>query len=447
MKSLNLSCAVVSNAISLVGNALLNSHYNENVVNRKNYGLTNAMWRKIAKVTLVTQFFALPLTLTACKKRTDSEEPTISSSETNPNKVVIMYYKVGSGDNLTFIADAFGVTIDEILSYNPKIKDSSLIKVGDILSIPYYKVLIKENSKLNGSISVNGEDFLDLKAIFNEYNDTELDVNENEEDESLVNDWSDKLSKDGYVKGIDISNWQKSMDLNKVLKKNPEIDFVMVRAGYFVEEGASEGLDGSFVNFAKVCAEANKPMGIYYWPSFFSKEEAEKETKLILDTLSGLKDECGLKLEMPIALDIELKEDGGGTVVKRILEEDPDTLEAIETTINILSEAGYYVTIYIGNNALKSYPKLQNFVESLDVDTWIPKYASNKTTSISSEPTIPNVSYDGFTGIKQYSQTGSLKGYNGFVDLDLAFVNYPKIMREKNLGGFEEENRSLSFRN
>ena len=148
---------------------------------------------------------------------------------------------------------------------------------------------------------------------------------------------------------------------------------------------------------------------------------------------------------MPIALDIELKEDGGGTVVKRILEEDPDTLEAIETTINILSEAGYYVTIYIGNNALKSYPKLQNFVESLDVDTWIPKYASNKTTSKSSEPTIPNVSYDGFTGIKQYSQTGSLKGYNGFVDLDLAFVNYPKIMREKNLGGFEEENRSLSF--
>ena len=37
-------------------------------------------------------------------------------------------------------------------------------------------------------------------------------LNENEEDESLVNDWSDKLSKDGYVKGIDISNWQKSMD-------------------------------------------------------------------------------------------------------------------------------------------------------------------------------------------------------------------------------------------
>ena len=449
-------------AVSAVSGAILNTGGNTFEETKICRDLRESLLRKIANVTLVVQFFALPYMLSGCGKKNKGEEPTYATVETIGDALGAYYYKIGAGDNLTNIAKEFGITIDEILYNNPQIKNESLIMVGDVLYLPIVLNEPDENSKLNGSISRDGVNFKSLVPVVTEPRETEPEqtesiVTEPTETESeeienivvddVVKDWEEKLSTYGYVKGIDVSNaGQSGMDLDTVLKLNPEIDFVMVRAGYFVYRGASVGLDKKFLEFAQACHDNNKPMGIYYWPSFFNKEEAQREAKLILDALNGLKEEYGLKLEMPIGLDIELPIDGGGTVIERILKKDPDTLEAIETTINTLSESGYYVSIYIGHNALTTYPELIDFVKSLDLDTWIPKYDNTNPTSIGSTPKVPNVCYDGFVGIRQYSRTGVLKGYNGDVDLDVAFVNYPKIMREKLLGGFEEDG-TLTFHN
>lgn len=45
-------------------------------------------------------------------------------------------YRVRSGDNLTRIAERFGVTTTAIRKLNPEITDPSLIHVGDLIRIP-----------------------------------------------------------------------------------------------------------------------------------------------------------------------------------------------------------------------------------------------------------------------------------------------------------------------
>lgn len=47
-----------------------------------------------------------------------------------------MTYTVKSGDTLSKIAKAHGVTVDEIVKSNPIIKDPNVIRVGWILNIP-----------------------------------------------------------------------------------------------------------------------------------------------------------------------------------------------------------------------------------------------------------------------------------------------------------------------
>jgi LysM repeat protein len=45
-------------------------------------------------------------------------------------------YRVRSGDNLTRIAQRFGVTASAIRRLNPEITDPSLVHAGDVIRIP-----------------------------------------------------------------------------------------------------------------------------------------------------------------------------------------------------------------------------------------------------------------------------------------------------------------------
>ena len=47
-------------------------------------------------------------------------------------------YQIRRGDNLTKLAKTFGITIDQLLAYNPNIKDKNLIFRGSKLVVPLY---------------------------------------------------------------------------------------------------------------------------------------------------------------------------------------------------------------------------------------------------------------------------------------------------------------------
>ena len=52
-----------------------------------------------------------------------------------PEKEGFIIYKIKKGDNLTKLARKFDTTIDDILFWNPKIKNKNLIYAGDYLYI------------------------------------------------------------------------------------------------------------------------------------------------------------------------------------------------------------------------------------------------------------------------------------------------------------------------
>lgn len=313
---------------------------------------------------------------------------------------------VKEGDTLTDIASEHGMTVDEIVEINA-IENPDFITPGMTLIV------------------------LANKTSFR----TEYDSA----------NFTDKIENQGYTKGIDISSvGQKNIDLEKVLYEN-NIDFVIARMAYFISQSTQDanrdGIDDAFDSYAEACAKTNTPMGVYFWPSVVDVESAKKEVDIITNKLEEIKEKYGLCLELPLCLDIELATDGGGKVVERLASGDQDSIDALEYMVNTLEEKGYFVMIYTGNNCLRSNANYRKVIEALDVDTWIPRYSDNSSVHFSNEPEVlEELSYDGKTSIRQYSKNGRVNGYNGEVDLNVCYTDFPKIIKENGLNGFAKDN-------
>jgi hypothetical protein len=65
-----------------------------------------------------------------------SEEATPDASPTERPAPTAQVYVVAKGDTMSKIAKKFGVTVDQIMTANPKIKNPNKIKVGDQITIP-----------------------------------------------------------------------------------------------------------------------------------------------------------------------------------------------------------------------------------------------------------------------------------------------------------------------
>ena len=65
-----------------------------------------------------------------------SEQATDAPSPTEPPAPTPQVYVVAKGDTMSKIAKKFGVTVQQIMAANPKIKNPDRIKVGDQITIP-----------------------------------------------------------------------------------------------------------------------------------------------------------------------------------------------------------------------------------------------------------------------------------------------------------------------
>lgn len=215
------------------------------------------------------------------------------------------------------------------------------------------------------------------------------------------------------AKGIDVSSYQGNIDWDEVKKT---IDFAIIRCGYGNDRFTQD--DNKYERNATECERLGIPYGVYLYSYATNLEEAESE---VAHTLRLIKNH---KLEYPVFLDVESE------VQKKL---DNDTLvNVVEHYCKKMEEAGYYVGIYANLdwfvNRLDS-KKLESF------DHWLAQW--------SSEPT-----YVKPFGMWQYTSKLTLSGISGFVDGDIAYKDYPKIIREKNLNHLTdpiEENRKFKI--
>lgn len=218
-------------------------------------------------------------------------------------------------------------------------------------------------------------------------------------------DASEYAAKKEY-NGIDVSRWQGNIDWTKV--KAAGIDFAMIRLGYGSSNGDNCGIDSYFVKNVTNAAKAGVDIGCYFYSYALTAEAAKKEAQFVVDVLKSYP---GV-FSYPIAFDLEdpSQTSLGKTVLTNMVVEFGTTLE----------DAGYYCTLYSNTGWLKYY--LDDTVLAR-FDHWVAQWSAT-------------LSYSGSYGMWQYSSTGSVNGISGNVDLDIAYYNYPKIVRAANLNGF-----------
>ena len=267
-------------------------------------------------------------------------------------------------------------------------------------------------SKIKDSLTAGNSVITTLKALYPDYL---VVVSQNlyhwvEIDDSLkMNDYNiDNLEVDSetgeytYVengtitskKGIDVSSHQGSIDWDAV--KNDGVEFAFVRACYrgYTTGGLQE--DEYASSNIKGAKNAGIDVGVYVFSQAITEEEAIEEAQLVLDILDGT------TLELPIVYDVERIVSDSARMNELTVEERTKVTLAF---LNTIEDAGYDTMIYHNTEMgalLIDFSQLENYKK------WFASY---------NQEFYWPYDYD----VWQYSESGTVDGIDGDVDLDIMF--------------------------
>ena len=198
------------------------------------------------------------------------------------------------------------------------------------------------------------------------------------------------LSGEG-IKGIDVSSWQGNIDWQQV--KDSGVEFVIIRVG---GRGTTEGNiypDEMCQTYYEGARAAGLKVGAYFFSQSVTEEEAIEEAEYVLDVVKDW------DVEMPIVYDWEYIGDGARTdnVVAGLL------TEMAKAYCETVKNAGYEPMIYFGRSQSADLLILSELV---DYGFWLAMYN-------------PIMDYPYKIDIWQYTETGSVPGISGNVDLNL----------------------------
>jgi len=207
-------------------------------------------------------------------------------------------------------------------------------------------------------------------------------------------------SKNGTVtshKGIDVSKYQGDIDWTKV--KNSNVEYAFLRTGYRSYGTGIITDDTAFKQNIVGASNAGIGVGVYFYSQAINTAEAVEEAQYILDQIKGY------NVNYPIVIDVE--EILNDTFRQQNLTSEELTNICIAFCEKIKS-AGYTPMIY---SNLKYYVAKLNLDKLTAYEKW---YASYDTSLY-----FP---YD--ISIWQYSQSGTVEGITGKVDLNISFKKW-----------------------
>ncbi len=210
-----------------------------------------------------------------------------------------------------------------------------------------------------------------------------------------INDHELQYVKDDKVishKGIDVSRYQGDIDWEKV--KNDGVEFAFVRAGVRGYESGKLVPDDSFYDNAVKASEQGIDIGAYFFSQAITKEEAEEEADLVIESLSGN------QIAYPIVFDLEyIRSDSG-----RMKSLSKDEITGIcKAFCKRIKKAGYTPMIY-GN--IQTFGLLLNMEDIEGIDKWFASYSTELYFPYKFK-------------IWQYTQKGHVDGIDGYVDMNI----------------------------
>lgn len=203
--------------------------------------------------------------------------------------------------------------------------------------------------------------------------------------------------------GIDISLYQKGMDMDKALAEG--VEFAILRGGVHL------GKDSCFEDFYAACKARNIPVGVYLYSYATTVAAAKQEADFLIEKV--LK---GKQFEYPIYMDVETRNQkkAGKAVMTQVVIAFCEAIKA----------AGYLPGIYASLGFFKSY--LDD--SQLPYEKWVAQWAKK-------------CQYTGdlgmwqFGGKTNYLRTNKIAGM--VCDQDYCYKDYPAIIKAQGLNGFE----------
>ena len=207
-------------------------------------------------------------------------------------------------------------------------------------------------------------------------------------------------ARESYM-GIDVSNWQGTIDWKKV--KEEGIYFAFIRAGYRGYESGALNVDKNFEVNMKGALKAGIKVGVYFFSQALNASEAYEEAEFVLDLIKDY------DVTFPVVFDWETVSSDAARTKDM---ETEDLCRAANVFCTTVKEAGYIPLVY-SNQSLSLLKYDLSRVQSYDF--WYAEYKDQ-----------PTFYYD--FDLWQYTQEGKLEGVpEAYVDLNISFVDYSKI--------------------
>lgn len=198
------------------------------------------------------------------------------------------------------------------------------------------------------------------------------------------------LYKNGNTEiGIDVSSWQGKIDWEKV--RAAGVEFAIIRVGYQAEYGGEYTLDQNFEDNITGALAAGLPIGVYYYSCADSVDEARRQAEWVLAQVDNR------PLELGITFDWEEWNDFNRAGMSFYTLQ-----EAADTFLSTVESAGYSGMLYGSKNYLDKF--WQNNTRAV----WLAQYYDRPTYS---QP----------FHVWQLTDTGTVSGINGFVDVDVRY--------------------------
>lgn len=215
---------------------------------------------------------------------------------------------------------------------------------------------------------------------------------------------------DSVTMGIDVARYQGTIDWQEVSRA--DVDFAIIRIGY---RGMSDGEikpDPNGRYNLQEAAKAGIPLGVYFFSTAVTEEEAEQEAVWVAEEISGY------PITYPVVYDCENFNNPDSRQYGMNKTQRTDAALAFLKTIEKHGYEGMFYASKVDMELEKSW-EVSRIEE--DYKIWVAQYPALPY------PETKETSYSGLHHMWQYSMEGSIPGIRQPVDLNVAYFGYDGI--------------------
>ncbi len=203
--------------------------------------------------------------------------------------------------------------------------------------------------------------------------------------------------------GIDVSRHQGDIDWQKVAGSGM-VDFAFIKIGgrYYGTDNGGIYDDANYEKNLAGAKAAGLKVGVYFYSTAITPEEAREEARYILTRLKGT------KLDYPVVYDWEVHNSSARNA--GLTNATSTATDCAIAFCEAIRAGGYTPMIYVGLDV--AYNRL-DLSRLTNYDLWFAQYTSSNQ---------PSMYYN--YRIWQYSSGGKVPGISGSVDMDIAMIPY-----------------------